>query len=259
MIRRIRRTFSQNNAESGMSVIELLVTMILLGMILLMASNMYISVVRTTDDSKSVNEGTRVASNAMNELNRVVRFAVNSPLSGADPLPAFSSAKASELVVYSLVDVDGLASTAERPLKPVMVKIGLESDGNVFERRWNPTASGQFWSFSGVSSTANNTAVSSRVLGGKFLATGTSTSLFRYFTDDCSVPNPPSMSIIDHLVQHCTELVPTGTSSLSLANRKEISTVVVTMNTVPLVGPDDRPVIITNAIGMLNLGTMAGK
>jgi len=222
-----------------MSVIELLVTMVLLGMILLMASNMYISVVRTTDSSQAINEGTRVASNAMNEVNRVVRFAIDSPRSGNDPLPAFSTAAANELIVFSLVDVDGLASTTVRPLKPVMVKFALETDGNVVERRWNPTASGRFWNFGSIPP-LNSTAVSSRVLGGKFLATGTEESLFRYLKADG------------------TEMVPSGNTSLSLAQRKLIASVVVTMNTVPLVGPDDHPVVIENTIGMLNLKKMSG-
>lgn len=222
-----------------MSLIELLVTMMLLGMILLMASNMYISVVHTTDTTQSVNEGTRVASNAMNEVNRVVRFAVDNPKSGTTPQPAFSTAKASELEVFSLVDVDGLANVTVRPLKPVMVKFSLESDGNVYERRWNPTASGQFWKFDTVPGN-DATAVLSRVLGGKFLATGTGTSLFRYY--DASG----------------NEMVPMGTANLTLAQRQKIASVVVTMNTVPLVGPDDHPVIITNTIGMLNLANIQG-
>lgn len=222
-----------------MSVIELLVTMVLLGLILLMASNMYISVVRTTDSTQAVNEGTRVAANAMNEVNRVVRFGVQSPRSGTTPLPAFSSAKTDEMVVFSLVDVDGLAPVGDRPMKPVMVKFALESDGNIYERRWNPTASGQFWNF-GSLPPSNSTAVSSRVLGGKFLATGTGSALFRYLTADG------------------TELIPSGATSLSLTQRQQIATVIVTMNAVPLVGPDDQPVIITNTIGMLNLGTSTG-
>lgn len=219
-------------SEGGFSLIETMVTMMLLGLILLMASSMYISVVRTTDNSQAVNEGTRVAANAMNEVNRVLRFAVDSPRTGGNPLPAFSVAKGSELVLYSLVDVDGLASTATRPLRPVMVKFALESDGNIVERRWEPNPSGQFWSFGAAT---NTTAVSSRVLGGKFLATGTDESLFRY------------------LDAHGVEMIPVGNASLTSAQRKQIASVLVTMNTVPLNGPDDHPVIITNNIGMLNL------
>lgn len=222
-----------------MSVVELLVTMVLLGLILIMASNLYISTVRTTDQTQSVNEGTRVAANAMNEVNRVVRFAVDSPRSGTDPLPAFSSAKATELTIFSLVDVDALASVATRPLKPVMVRFSLESDGNVWERRWDPSPSGQFWNF-GTVPPSNATAARSRVLGGKFLATGTEASLFRYLKADG------------------TEMVPIGNSSLTLSQRQQIASVVVTMNTVPLVGPDDHPVVIVNTIGMLNLGSMTG-
>lgn len=222
-----------------MSVIELLVTMVLLSLILLMASSMYISVVRTTDDTQAINEGTRVAANAMNEVNRVVRFGVESPRSGNTPLPAFVSAKADELIVFSLVDVDGLTPVGDRPMKPVMVKFALESDGNVYERRWNPTPSGQFWNF-GTLPPSNSTAVSSRVLGGKFLATGTGSALFRYLTADG------------------TELIPSGSTSLSLSQREQITSVLVTMNAVPLVGPDDHPVIITNTIGMLNLGVKLG-
>lgn len=222
-----------------MSLIELLVTMLLLGMILLMASNMYISVARTTSSTQAVNEGTRVAANAMNEVNRVVRFAINNPVSGTTPQPAFSTAKTTEMVLFSLVDVDGLSSVTARPLKPTMAKFSLEADGNVYERRWNPNPSGQFWNF-GTVPPLNSTATTSRVLGGKFLATGTGTALFRYYTSDG------------------TELVPTGTSSLSLADRQKIATVVVTMNAVPLVGPGDHPVIVTNKIGMLNLANTQG-
>lgn len=237
MIKLVRALKRRMQPESGMSLIELVVTMILLGVILLMASSMYISVAQTTSTTQATNEGTRVASNAMNEVNRVIRFAVISPQSGTDPLPAFATAKPFEVVLFSLVDVDGLTAPSQRPTKPAMVKFSLESDGNVYERRWNPTASGQFWNF-GTLPPSNLTATSSRVLGGKFLATGTDSALFRYFKADG------------------TELIPTGTSSLSLANRKLIATVVVTMNAVPLIGPDQHPVIIQNTIGMLNLGNI---
>lgn len=231
---RLKSIIDRRHSDEGMSVVELLVTMMLLGIILLMASNMYISVVKTTDSTQATNEGTRIASNAMNEVNRVVRFAIDNPQTGTDPLPAIAVAKATEVVLFSLVDADGLASTTTRPIKPVMVKFALESDGNIVERRWDPTASGQFWNF-GTIPPVNSTAARSRVLGGKFLATGTETSLLRYLKADG------------------TEMIPTGSSSLSLAQRQLIASVVVTMNTVPLVGPDDHPVIVTNTIGMLNL------
>lgn len=239
MITAIRALKHDSESDEGMSLVELLVTMMLLGMILLMASNMYISVVQTTDKTQAVNEGTRVASNAMNEVNRVVRFAIDSPQTGTAPLPAFSVARASEMVVFSLVDVDALVAPSALPIEPTMVKFALEDDGNLVERRWEPTPSGQFWNF-GSLPPSDASAVSSRVLGGKFLATGTDSALFRYFSADG------------------TELIPTGTSNLSLSSRQKIATVVVTMNAVPLVGPDDHPVVIKNTIGMLNLANITG-
>lgn len=233
----LRRARALTGADSGMSVVELLVTMVLLTLILLMASNMYISVTQTTTQTQSVNEGTRVASNAMNEINRVVRFAVDNPRSNDTPLPAFSSAKASELTVFSLVDTDALASVADRPLMPVMVSFELGTDGNIAERRWKPAPAGSFWAFGAASPP---TAQLSRVLGGKFLASGTTESLFRYFDSNG------------------VELIPAANLSLNAADRAKIKSVLVTMNTVPLDSPDDTPVVIENMIGMLNLVELSG-
>lgn len=221
-----------------MSVVELLVTMVLLSLILIMASNMYISVTQATTKSQSVNEGTRVAANAMNEINRVVRFGVENPRSGTDPLPAFSVAKTSELTMYSMVDTDALASVADRTLMPLMVRFALNPDGNVIEQRWMPTAAGKFWTFPASPTAA--TAIASRILGGKFLATGTTKPLFRYYD------------------VNGVELIPAANASLDATKRAQIKSVLVTMNTVPLDSPDDVPVVVENRIGMLNLVERTG-
>lgn len=227
---RLVRILHRARDERGLSLAELMVTMFVLVIVLLISSNLFVSAATTTTSTRAINEGTRVASNAMNELHRVVRFAVHNPVSGvALPDPAVQYAGRDTLALYSLVGVDPAEPITTRPPRPSLVRFELDASGQLIENRWEPQASGRFWSF------ANPTHTLRRVLGGEFLATGLTEPLFRYYTASGS------------------ELVPPAGASLSPSQRREVTAVTVTMNTVPLDGIDTKPVIVTTTIELLNL------
>lgn len=226
MLSRWRR-LQHNGGEVGLTLIELLVTMFLLGLVLAVASSMFISVARVTSHTQVVNEGTRVAANAMDEINRVIRFAVHIPRSGCmNPFPAIRSGNTDSLEIISMVRGDDSDLVSMQPMR-VIFQLG--GDGNITERRWALRSSGGFWV------DTNPVFQFDRTLGGRFLATGIETSLFRY------------------LDAGGNELVPPNSAGLSNDQRLKVAAVLVTMNTVPLAQPDSEPVVIENTIFMLNL------
>lgn len=222
---RVRR----QNGEAGITLVELLVTVFLFGIVLAVAGSMFVSVARTTAQTQTVNEGTRIAANAMDEINRVIRFATHLPRSGCvNPNPAIREAKAESLALTTLVKGDD-SSLIE--MQPMRVELALQPDGNIVEKRWALRQVSGFWVDS------SPTFKLERTLGGRFLATGVEESLFRY------------------LDANGTELVPSS-SGLTSSQRHVVAAVIVTMNTVPLAQPDSQPVVVENTIYMLNLGSI---
>ena len=204
-------------AEAGVSLVELIVTMMVTGIVLTIVAAMFINVAKVTADANGTNTRTSVAANVMNEMSKVIRTAANNATaSSEDPDPAIVSGTASALTVYSYVDT---SPTAPAPTK---VTFRVDTSGNVWEDRIAGAASGSYWVFTGTATSRN--------LGAPI----TSAGLFTY------------------LDQAGQAVVPGGTG-LTLAQRNTISSIKVTVTIAnnPTLGSD--PIVIVNTVGMPNL------
>lgn len=122
--------------ERGISVVELIVAMTLSVLVLTIAGSFLISTQRASVTAGRVNENTRTAAAAMNEMTRVMRSATDNPVStGDDPQYAFQYASATSVRFFTYVNTSSTAS------QPVQVQLSLDtSRGTITETKWSGTA-----------------------------------------------------------------------------------------------------------------------
>lgn len=218
--------------DGGITLVELLVSMMLLGLIMAMLSGLYLSATRAVSFGQSMDGSTRVASNAANELSQVLRFATPLKVTGvAAPSPAFVAAGRESVTFYSNVDVDAAASVAVLPTKPTRVKFEINSARALIESRWTATAAGTAWVFAAPTTTANR----SIDLGSRYLAPGSGAPLFSYLDAAGAAITPPL------------------TGSMAAADLARITAVRITVRLQGTSGNSAGPVIVENTIALPNL------
>lgn len=222
MIRRALRRLRSD--ESGLSLIELLVSALLSLLILAMIGSFFISTAKLTANSTETTNSTNDAANIANEITSVVRVATTLAKSGqALPDPAIVSGTRESLTIYSLSNTD-----ADNPA-PVKVSFSINSDRTVTETRCTATSSGGFWTFGTCAAT------STRRLGGNIMPlTGTSDQMFTYLT---STGTP----------------ILIGAGSLTAAQRATVASIVVYVS-VKATGSRTQQVVISNKVVLGNLG-----
>ena len=220
-LRRIR------DDESGLSLVELLVSLGLSLLMLVMVANMFIQVTRITTASNQTHNSNGVAANVSNELSAVLRVATTLAKSNvATPDPAIVAGTRSSVTIYSL------SNTSATNPAPVRVTFTLDSAGRVTEDRCAGVASGAYWTFGSCSST------STRILGDGILApTGTGNQLFTYL-DVNGVSLVPGSG---------------GTGSLTAAQRALVAKIVVIVRA-QAPGSETDAVLVKNTVVLRNLG-----
>jgi len=207
----------RSGSEAGVSLVELIVTIMITGVVLSIVAAMFINVAKVTADANGTNRRSSIAANVMNEVSKAIRTAANNATaSSPDADPAIVSGTQSALTLYSYVDT---SPTAPAPTK---VTFRVDANGDVWEDRVAGSASGSYWAFTATATSRN--------LGGPVSTTG----LFTY------------------LDQNNAEVVP-GSTGFTLAQRNMISSVKVTVTiaNAPTLGSD--PIVIVNTVGMPNL------
>lgn len=231
-VRDFREVRDVAKRDEGFSLVELLVAIMLMGIVLIVVANLFISTSKSTAQSGEVHESTGNASNIANAVGSVVPFAVNNPKTGAtDPDPAILVARADRLVIMAAIGVPATLEASGRPTKPTLVEYTVAADRQLLDRRWIPAASGSTWVFAGTDPTTVAPA-STRRLGGS-LTTGA--PIFTYRDVDDNLLNP-------------------GTGALTLAQRRLVATVEVRISVVPPGDPTATPVVITTRYPLANLG-----
>jgi hypothetical protein len=181
--------------ESGVSLIELMIVMMLSTLIVGAVMLLFVNVSYKTTESIDLRSSTADASNIMNAVSTTVRGSVPidvQPASNGTPnpqLPAIKAAEANTLVVFSYTDAG-----PSFPV-PLQVRYRVDSQGRMIEERWaatgctlsNPSAcSATYPTYANTSSTPG----ARRILGNVVVnvaqcATGDTTCqlepLFRYY------------------------------------------------------------------------------
>jgi Tfp pilus assembly protein PilW len=217
--------------QSGLSMAEILVAMMLSMLILVMVTSFFIQVGKITTSATQIRESNGNASNVANEITSVLRVATNLPkLNSATADSAIVAGTRSSLTIYSLSNTSATAPA------PVKVTFALDTAGVVTETRCVGNLSGNYYTFSPCAST------STRTIGtGVLAATGVADQLFTYRDANGTA-----------LV-----LATNGTGSISGTQIPLVGSITVTVRTLPK-NSKTRPVIISNTVVLRNVGLDTG-
>jgi Tfp pilus assembly protein PilW len=218
-----RASFRLRGDDSGLSLVELLVSGLLTVVMLVMVSTMFIQTAKITANSTQTTNSANDASNIANELTSVLRVATTLAKSGqAVPDPAIVSGSRESVTIYSLSN-----TTASNP-SPVRVTFTVGTDRKVTESRCTSTASSGFWVFGSCTVTTRN-------LGGNVVpSTGTSDQLFTYYT---ATGSP----------------IVIGAGNLTAAQRATVASIRVYVSC-KAAGSDTKQVVISNKVVLGNIG-----
>jgi prepilin-type N-terminal cleavage/methylation domain-containing protein len=216
--------------DRGMSLVELLVSIMITGVLGVVVTSLYVSTVTTTAEVSSVTLNTRQAANGMNEIARVIRAATENPVQG-QPLSdaAFVSTVAAplgaeSLTVYAYVN---LSSAAEVPVK---IRFDLDDERRLVETQWASTPlTGGYFSF-------QSTPLSTRILA-----------------STVAPASPGQPALFRYLLADGTELVPPPTGTLTTAQLRSIVSVHVTLTMQETLTDSRAAVTLENTVGIPNL------
>ena len=197
--------------DSGVSLAELLVTMMVFAILLAMTAGFMIAATRASGQARAIDASTRTVSTAMDAVTRNLRAATNNPVKGQTlPAPAFETATANEVRFYAYVN---LAST---DATPVLVRYWLDA-GTLRETTTRGVATSDgYWSFSGTGST--------RVLATSVVA---GSDVFTYLDASSTAVDTASLSLADQrrLVAAVRVRLQVGTSASSPTATTLVNTV----------------------------------
>ncbi len=206
-------------SEKGVSLVEMLVTMLISGILLAIVGNMFVNIARITTNSNATTVRSSTAANLVEELSEVIRQAApNAVATSDDADPAVVVATATTLTIYSYTDANPAAPA------PVKVSFRVDAAGNLIEDRTAAVISASYWVFTGTTT--------SRTLPGPIAPAG----LFTYLDASGAV-------------------IPISGTGLTLVQRGAVASIRLTL-TLPnstTVGTGSDPIVILNTVGMPNL------
>lgn len=202
--------------DGGFSLVELIVAMAVLSVVMIIVTNLFVTVLTTTKQANTARSAVGEASNAMTELTGVLRMGSPNAVAGSPTAsPAIVSGTASSVTVTSYI-----ATSATAPM-PTQVSFSLVGT-SLQETRTASVASGSLAVFTGTTTT-------------RIPATGLNSLSFSYADASGAA------------------LTPDPIAGLSAAQRALVSTVTVTVTTANTTGTRSDPVVITSAVLLTNV------
>ena len=223
-ITELRRSLAD---DRGHTMSELVTTMFLLGVVLVIVVSLFTGFSHAFTEDRSASTSARTANIGMNELTRVVRTGTENPVSGQTlNNPVFEFAGKEKIVLYAYLDTDSASP------KPVKVQFSVNANRELVETRWTSyVLSPGYFAFNAV-------AASTRVVARKIVNNITGDPyLFTFYRGDGT-----------------QVLTPSGTSSLTLDERRQIVAVQVFMKVQADPTARAEPVTLQNTVGIPNLG-----
>ena len=217
--------------ERGLTLPELLITIMLLSILMTLVVAGFVSFSRTLTDQRMAADNTSAASIAMNETTRVIRSGTLHPVTGqVEPDPVFAAIGRREVVLYSYLDTD-----ASDP-RPVKVRFWVNDRRELEETRTvGVPVSGQrgVFTYTGAST--------SRVIARRIVFNG-SAPVFTYLDKNGAAVTVPT----------------SGTLKADTIARKETIRSIAAVQVRFTVQTDDRgqatPATLQNTVGIPNLG-----
>ena len=237
MITSIRARFRAPwRSDSGLSMMELIVSMGLSTIVLTMVVGFFVQITSATVKANDSRNTTAMASNIANELADVIRPATTLRVMGLTaPDPAILSATGASLTIYTYAD------NTSSSVRPIRISFSQNAKKQLVERQWNATmnASTGLWEFPAITTTPASTRVFPGVLIDPSTATGAGATetapLFVYLDSGSAVVVPAS-------------------TGLTLAQRASVAAIRFTVRTRTDTSTTARPIAIQNTVGMPNLG-----
>jgi len=235
----LRRRSRLEGGDRGLSLAEMLVTMMVLSLFMIMVTSMFSSVTRTFTRDRSASDSTRIASIAMNEVTRVLRSGTEIQVANAVNDPVFLLATDESVVLRAYLDTDSATP------RPIVARFEVTAARNLVEKRWNANpSSGPYWKFTSLPTAPFPVAASSwtnpayeRMIAQKITpAASGAPALFQYY-DAAGL-----------------RIVPPPAGKLTDDQLKTIAAVRVTMSVQADLTDRARPVVVRNTVGIPNLG-----
>ncbi|MBX3088727.1 MAG: prepilin-type N-terminal cleavage/methylation domain-containing protein [Cryobacterium sp.] len=219
------KAFTAARGESGLTLVEVLVSMVVLGVVMALAAGVFMNAGQAANIGKSVNISTKAASLGLNELARAIRFAASNPVSG-QPIddPALVVAKDDLVTVISYLDVDPASP------QPIKIAFTIDSQRRLIEVRYDSyEISKGFWGF-------KSTPASTQILTGALVPPDSGEAeLFTYLDSDNNPLTVPA-------------------SGLTLSQRQSVAAVKVSIKLKSDDATSGTPVKFESIIGIPNLG-----
>lgn len=216
--------------ERGIGLVELLVSMLLLGIVSLIVSGLYISTMRTVDQTRTLTANTREVSNGMNQVARVIRAGTENPVKGqALSSPAFVSATKESLTIYAYVN---LRSSDEQPIK---VEYKLDDQRRLIETQWTALRDDEDYFTFGEDASEKSSRIIAETVAPRSSEAAEEAYLFSYLTADG------------------TELPVPASGAFTTAQLRSIAAVKVTMTLQASMTDAQSAVTLQNTVGMPNL------
>jgi len=210
-----------------MSLVELMVTVFIAGILLAIVGSFFINVARVTANSNSTTSRSSVAANIMDAVSKVIRTASNNPIATSeDPDPAVVAATATGLTIISYVDTNATTPS------PTKVTYRVDASGNLIEDRYASTATNNYWVF--------GTTAASRTVGGPILTPTGTNALFVYLDGD------------NQVIVAAGPIV-NGNATLTLEQRESVASIKVSIQIANTLTTGSDPILLVNTVGMPNL------
>lgn len=241
MIARLGRRLRRD--DDGITLIELLVAIILLGVLLAIVASVYISALNVVALGRDLTENTKVAANAMNEASRVIRAGTNNPkVPPALPDPAFVIAKRDEVLMYAFIN---LTSAAEQPQ---MIRLRVDrSTGKIIESRWPAVQSAdKRWQFPANPCTDTNKPVG--------CTAPIQNSVLAETVSPQAIGTPDALPDVFSYLDSDHNVIAQTASGLSAADRSRVAFVKVTISVQTSLTDKSNAVSVVNTVGIPNLG-----
>lgn len=216
----------RGRGDDGMTLIELVVAMGIFGILLTLVVSMFVSSSRSFSDQSGALDNSRMASTSMNEVTRIIRAGTEIPRpNSADNRPVFTHAGAEKIDMHSFIDAGNSVDPA-----PVRVELQRNANNELVETRWEGYHDvPAYWEFRSTSNYA-------RTIARSLMPADTSAPLFRYYDKNGAILTPPAGG------------------TLTLAQRRNIASVRVSMQVQADASGRVEPVQIQNMVGLPNLG-----
>jgi hypothetical protein len=214
--------------DSGIGMVELLVSMMLSAVLLAMVGTMFVNIARATTTANQSREGSSTAGTMANELSRVIRSAAQNAVQATPTLdPAVVAGMPDSLTLYSLTDADSAAPA------PVKVRFTVVN-GQLVEERWRAVAAGGYWTF------GSGAADLTRILGGTVVPpAGADEPLFVYLNGSGAA-------------------IPLAGTGLTADQRVAVASIKVSVRVRGASSATAPVVLVQNTIGMPNLAYAVG-